>query len=271
MEELKFFFADPPYPPFFVELAGISYCTGSYYIEREASTETVFEYVVSGEGTIISDGVRHTAVEGDVYILHQGSNHAYYSDDRNPWVKIFINAKGALPENILAAYGLENTVVISGFKREHLFRELYSICCSDQSQEIVFDRCALKFHEIVASIHAEHIRSADIPEEVRRLRSILDDHIFERISIDELAASIYRSPDYITKLFRRVYHQTPYAYLLRQKMQTAANLLQNTQLPSYTISAKLGFEDPHHFSKLFKKQHGVSPRQYRNSLRSDKP
>ena len=92
-------------------------------------------------------------------------------------------------------------------------------------------------------------------DEAQLLRNYLDDHIFSRVSIEELSAFVYRSPDYVIKLFRKTYGQTPYAYLLRQKMRAAENLLRTTQLPCREIAHKLKFEDPHYFSNIFKKQH----------------
>ena len=57
------------------------------------------------------------------------------------------------------------------------------------------------------------------------------------------------------------------AYLLRQKMRAAENLLRTTQLPCREIAHKLKFEDSHYFSNMFKKQHGISPKAYRDAVR----
>ncbi len=266
-EELRFFYAEVPSSPFFVELTGISYCDGSYYCERDESDVTVVEYIVRGRGTVQCDGERFTPEEGDVYILHQGSRHAYSSDADDPWIKIFCNLKGNLAEDLLRAYGLQDTVLVRGFWNEQIFRDFYTLSCLKEPQEKVFQRCALKFHEIVSALYTLQSEASSLPDEAQQLRDYLDDRVFGRVTIDELAASIFRSPDYAIKLFRKAYGQTPYAYLLRQKMQAAENLLRTTQLPCYEIARKLQFEDPHYFSNLFKRQHGISPRQYRNAVR----
>lgn len=225
------------------------------------------EYIVRGQGTVICNGEKYTPVEGDVYILHQGSRHAYFSDDGAPWTKIFCNLKGNLAEDLLRAYGLQDTVLVRNFWNEQIFRDFYALSCRKEPQEKIFERCALKFHEIVSELYALQCESDRVTDEAQRLRDYLDSRVFERVSIEELAASIYRSPDYVIKLFRKAYGQTPYAYLLRQKMRAAENLLRTTQLPCHEIAHKLRFEDSHYFSNLFKRQHGISPRQYRNAAR----
>ena len=72
-EDLRFFYTEGVRAPFLVELAGISYCDGSYYCERESSDVTVVEYVIRGRGTVLCDGRQYAPGEGDVYILHQGT------------------------------------------------------------------------------------------------------------------------------------------------------------------------------------------------------
>lgn len=266
-EDLRLFFAQSPAAPFFVELTGVSYCDGSYYCERENSDVTVVEYIVRGQGTVLCDGETYSPVEGDVYILHQGSRHAYFSSADDPWTKVFCNIKGSLAEELLSAYGLKDTVLVRNFWNEQIFRDFYALSCRKEPQETIFQKCALKFHEIVSELYALCSESERVTDEAQRLRDYLDNRVFERVSIDELAASAFRSPDYVIKLFRKTYGQTPYAYLLRQKMRAAENLLRTTQLPCYEIAHKLQFEDPHYFSNLFKKQHGISPRLYRNTVR----
>lgn len=266
-EDLRFFYTEGVAAPFLVELAGISYCDGTYYCEREVSDVTVVEYVIRGHGTVLCNGQEFSPSEGDVYILHQGSRHAYFSDEKDPWIKIFCNLKGNLAEDLLRAYGLQDTVLVPSFWNEQIFRDFYALCFSKEPQQKIFQRCAIKFHELVSALHSAGTSAGTLPDEAQQLRNYLDDHIFSRVSIEELSAFIYRSPDYVIKLFRKTYGQTPYAYLLRQKMCAAENLLRTTQLPCREIAHKLKFEDPHYFSNVFKKQHGISPREYRNAVR----
>lgn len=266
-EDLRFFYTEGVSAPFLVELTGISYCDGSYYCERENSDVTVVEYVICGHGTVLCDGQQFSPSKGDVYILHQGSRHAYFSDDKEPWTKIFCNLKGNLAEDLLRAYGLQNTTLVPNFWNEQIFRDFYALSFLKEPQNKIFQRCAVKFHEIVSALYSAQTMSDDVSDEAQLLRNYLDDHIFNRVCIEDLAAFIYRSPDYVIKLFRKTYGQTPYAYLLRQKMRVAENLLRTTQLPCHEIAHKLKFEDPHYFSNVFKKQHGISPREYRNVVR----
>jgi len=50
---------------------------------------------------------------------------------------------------------------------------------------------------------------------------------------------------------------------MRLKLNKAASLLLTSSRPVHEVAAQVGFEDPYHFSRNFKKFHGLSPRNYR--------
>ena len=115
--------------PFILELAGMSWCDGSYRIRRTCSPVWVLEQVLEGTGTVEVNGVRHTASAGDVYLLLLGAAHYYYSDPRDPWVKIFMNVRGALPGALISTYGLTGRVVFPAGGLPHpLFQTARRAC-----------------------------------------------------------------------------------------------------------------------------------------------
>ena len=126
-EDIRYFLTPSEPLPFMVDICGISYCDGSYRHQRQNSPFYVMEYIVSGTGMVIVEDKQYTASAGDIYIIPFGSNHLYYSDKQNPWVKIFINAWGPVISSLIKAYGLEGQVVFPQCPLEQLFRELFSL------------------------------------------------------------------------------------------------------------------------------------------------
>jgi AraC family transcriptional regulator of arabinose operon len=260
-EEFRVFGRPETALPFAVEMAGISYCDGSYRIDRPHSPITVMEYVIRGQGTLQTRGRTFTAKGGDVYILHRGDSHLYYADPRDPWIKLFFNVSGPLPEQLLEAYHLDGETLLPGCPVEGLFRDFFRLARLEEPAD-AFRQCALKFHEIAAAVSAAR-REDRPPEEALRLKRLLDSRISSGITVGELAQAIYHSPDYTIKLFKASFGTTPYAYLMEQRMFAAQNLLRSTSLPVKEIALRTGFEDPHYFSNLFKKRCGLSPARYR--------
>lgn len=262
-EEIRCFSVPHPQPPFFITLSGTSYCDGSYCIRRKNSPETVLEYVLRGNGTLLVDGKTYTASAGHIYILHQGTTHVYRSDDREPWVKMFFNIHGTLAEKILREYSLGDTVVTDGEGLEEDFRQALQLSFDPVTSEgEIFERVAVRFLDLVIKMSQRSSRTGE-EDEMARLREYLTAHSERIVSNAELASVIYRSEDYCIKKFKKAFGKTPYEYQLTCKIQTAQELLRGTRLPIGLIAAKVGYSDPQYFSNLFKKRCGLSPSQYR--------
>lgn len=249
-------------PPFAVEMCGISYCDGSYAIARESSPVCVIEYIVQGTGMVTLEGVSENASAGDVYILPPGSRHAYRSDAAHPWIKIFLNAWGEAIPALLGAYGLTGRAVYHRCPVEALFRQLFDLT-SRPTDPAMPAQCALKFHEILIAVAATQAPHREPPGEAERLKALIDSHPERAFTIRELAACIYRSEDYVIKLFKRRFGQTPHAYATSRKIRLACSLLAQTRLTVTEIAARLGYDDPQYFSHVFRRLAGKSPSVYR--------
>lgn len=263
-EEIKAFLPPDREGPLVLEMSGISYCDGSYRIARTKQSRTcVMEYVVKGHGTVTVEGQSYTAQAGDVYVIPPETDHTYYSSAEDPWIKIFFNVRGPLPRVLLKAYGLWGRVVFPACELMPLFLQFYRLAQGGQLHDEVIAPCTLKLHEIVQRLGALTQAEAAVSGEAHCLKNRLDSRLDSEITTEELAEAIHRSKDYVIKLFRREFHETPHAYLLRRKMEMAQGLLHDTHLSVAQVAAAVGYEDPHYFSNTFKKYTGVSPVQFR--------
>ena len=83
------------------------------------------------------------------------------------------------------------------------------------------------------------------------------------ISIDEYAHSHNFSISWFIQSFKQYTGTTPTQYLLFLRISNAKNLLENTSFNISEISRAIGYENPLYFSRIFKKQSGLSPSEYR--------
>jgi AraC-like DNA-binding protein len=107
---------------------------------------------------------------------------------------------------------------------------------------------------------------APVPQKYRLLRRFLEDHFDRRISLGELARRANTSRWHLCREFKRQFGVSPVEYMLRMRMQHAAHLLRDPDLNVSDISRQCGYEDVFHFSKIFRKHHGLSPRHMRDQL-----
>lgn len=256
--------------PFYMEMTGISYCDGSYFISRKNSPIYVFEYILSGQGTVKSDSTEFTAVKGDMYVLHKQSNHVYYSDAKNPWTKIWFNARGPLIDNLIHIYKLHNVNHIRNAGTRELFYKVLDIAGSrDKSNEDIFNEASLVFHEILLDIAKDiHKNAVQHSPEAIKLRNYLDKNVMRAISLKELSDIVYRSPSQTIRIFKNDFGITPYNYLLSKKLEVAKLMLLNTTMSVKEISLSLSFADEHYFSNYFKSKTGVSPSKFKPETES---
>lgn len=99
---------------------------------------------------------------------------------------------------------------------------------------------------------------------VQRIMDYMETHYQEKISLDRIAANMYLSSYYISKIFKSETGDTPINFLISLRMKKARELLDEDQNRSIQeIAAAVGYEDAYHFSKLFKKYFGLSPLYYK--------
>lgn len=115
--------------------------------------------------------------------------------------------------------------------------------------------------------YASKVREIKIKGYSKVVRNILDyvsNNIYENITVSSIADSIGMSSTYLLKLFKKELGISMQQYLINAKLEEAKKLLKYTDFPISEISILLYFVDQSHFTKRFKEQCGITPKQYRN-------
>jgi AraC family transcriptional regulator len=85
------------------------------------------------------------------------------------------------------------------------------------------------------------------------------------IRLSEIARQSCLSPYHFHRSFTKSFGETPQRYLTRHRLEKAAYLLEHSVRSITEICLEIGFENPASFSSAFRKQFGMSPRQYRSA------
>ena len=95
-------------------------------------------------------------------------------------------------------------------------------------------------------------------------------HYGEKISISELAALCFITPEYFSRLFAGAVGSTVSAYILSLRIKKAKELLANREMKISAVAHAVGYDDPSYFVRKFKQATGVTPTQYQISAESGK-
>lgn len=97
-----------------------------------------------------------------------------------------------------------------------------------------------------------------------KIACYVNEHYAEKLTLNELCQIYNISPDYCNKLFRSYYGDNFSGYLKKIRLEKACALLrQNASIPE--VAAATGYNDYYYFIKVFKKQYGITPYQYKNN------
>jgi len=102
-------------------------------------------------------------------------------------------------------------------------------------------------------------------EEVRRLIGYMKTNYARNLTLNGAAGIVNMSPSYLSSMFKRETGKSFIEFLTEIRMDKAAELLTQTELPSYLIAEKVGYDNINYFGRAFKKEKGMSPSQFRSS------
>ena len=89
------------------------------------------------------------------------------------------------------------------------------------------------------------------------------------ISLDDVSREVNVSPYYFSKLFKEEVGENFIDYLTDLRISRAKLMLKDETLTIREAGARAGYADQNYFSRIFKKQTGMTPRQYRETEKEE--
>ena len=109
------------------------------------------------------------------------------------------------------------------------------------------------------------------PAWLREGRDLLHENVGRRVGLAEAADAVGVNPSYFARAFRRFYGCSVGEYVRRLRLERATALLARTEAGLAEVAAAAGFYDQSHFSRAFKLETGMTPREYRACFGAARP
>jgi YesN/AraC family two-component response regulator len=91
-------------------------------------------------------------------------------------------------------------------------------------------------------------------------------HLYEQsLTLKDIAKKVYSNESYLSRAFKKEMGECLIEYITRKRIEQSIVLLNTTNLKAYEIADQIGIGDPHYFSICFKKQVGVTFKEYKTS------
>lgn len=101
------------------------------------------------------------------------------------------------------------------------------------------------------------------PRRLQRVFQHIRENISRDLSVNELAQTVGMSQYYFSKLFKMSTGTTPHQYVMRQRVERAQEHLRESRTALAEIATLVGFETQSHFTSVFRRLVGATPKHYR--------
>lgn len=105
----------------------------------------------------------------------------------------------------------------------------------------------------------ESIFLSDIPLAVREVVDYINENIGSKLDVQDIAKMTKWKYMHFIRIFTKYVGETPYQYILKKKIETAQQLIIDTEIPLSQIATDLGFASYSNFSNVFKRETGKIP------------
>jgi len=258
----------PSRTPVDIIFGGLEWCSKDYSINRKGFPVYLLEYVEEGSGEMRLLSNDHMLRKGCLYLYGPGIPCRILNNRERPLVKYFFafQCKG---ESLEKHYQLDRLFFGSNRGGElvgDLIRQLFeeAITANEDSWRI----CCYYLDIILLKCARARLMEQQYRERAwkvfREVKVHIEDNYLELANMADIADAVNLDASYISRLFKRYYHMTPYTFLQQKRMEHALDFLRQGNVSVQEAALATGFEDPFHFSRVFKKFKGISPSQVRH-------
>lgn len=237
---------------------------------RSVKPSSVFKYSLSGEGVLRIDGVEYRVPAGCAFLVNVNDpviDYFYPEEAKEPWEFIFLAFNGA--EKQVASINGRLGYIYHLQKESWLINSLLRYQENAESIQLLAPGEAhARVQSVLSSLIDSVImygKSGGKRRLFSRVSEMIHKNIEQRLSLVDVAEKMDMSKEHLSRSFRGESGMTVLEYIQREQMRHARVLLKEGNLSIKEISARLGFTNPSHFNRVFKRIAGMTPLDYREN------
>lgn len=263
-------------------------CTPAHSFGPAARNHYLFHYILSGTGTLMADdskGVTQTysikSMQG--FMIFPNQITTYVADKQLPWEYVWLEFDGLRVKSLLDTIGLSLDKPVYHARNKNLREDmanemLYISRHKDESPFHLIGHLYLFLDYLLRSAADEQLEHGSKLREfyIHEALTYIEHNFQNEITIEDIAGVCGLNRTYFGKIFKEALGKTPQEFLLNYRMLKAAELLKLTSLSIGDVGLAVGYANQMHFSRAFKNNYGISPREWRyqnhvsNTVDSDK-
>ena len=228
----------------------------------------LLHFVTEGKGIFVTGGKEYAIRAGEGFLISPQEVAYYEADEKEPWCYSWIGFSGG--GKLMEELGISSDSPVFSLKNlsalEKIFKQIEK---ADEKHADGQLRLVGNLYMLLAEIlphpaQSEPTRGLGMKGDyVEYAIRYIQQNYALKLSVSHIASLLGIHRSYFSTVFKEHTHMSPQEFLLWVRMNKAKELLKEEKLSILGVAHSVGYEDALLFSRIFKKQTGVSPREYR--------
>jgi AraC-like DNA-binding protein len=230
----------------------------------------LLHFITVGRGRFEINGRQYLLTQGNAFLIYPGQLFYYQADPVAPWTYCWIGCNGAGAEKLLAAVGLTKDAPV--YRTAHIRAVERAFDAVNRNAPKFAARRFLEKSLLFNLLDVMMVHNAQPDAEPRatggfdlvdRAVTIMVRELDQALTIEGLAARLGVSRSHLFAAFKQHLGRSPKAHLKCLRLEKSLDYLRNPDLRIGEVARAVGYPDPLHYSKEFRRWLKQSPREYR--------
>ncbi len=252
---------------------GMEKCKSSHSYGPAIRDHFLIHFILKGSGRFFVNGKTYNIKENQGFLICPDVVTYYEADSEDPWTYTWVGFKGIKAENYLKLANLNQENPIFQCENGEFIKKYFGDMIN--ATELRYGRevrlqglLGVFLSELIEEAGKHVVISSNYKElYIKKSLQFVETNYSRKFSISEMAKSVGLNKNYLSGFFKENIGMPPQQYIMKFRINKACELMSNNDLTISDISRSVGYEDTLGFSKIFKKEKGVSPKYYRESLK----
>jgi len=251
---------------------GMEKCKSSHSYGPAIRDHFLIHFVHKGSGIFNVNGKVYEIKPNQGFLISPDVVTYYKADDKDPWIYSWVGFKGIKAESYLKLSNLSQEKPIFKCKEGKFVKK----CFDDmiKATELKYGRefrlqglLGVFLSELIEEAGKHVVINGDYKElYIKKSLQFVETNYSRKLNIPEIAKNVGLNKNYFSTFFKEKMGVTPQQYIIKFRINKACELMSNDALTISDISRSVGYDDTLGFSKIFKKEKGISPKNYRENL-----
>ncbi|MBZ4187598.1 AraC family transcriptional regulator [Niabella beijingensis] len=252
-------------------ITDIGYYPNAAHHERErprGCAQYILIHCVKGRGWFSIEQKRYEVNPNEFFIIPAGAAHHYGAHEKDPWSIYWLHFSGAdadfYSRLLTKTQGKAPVSAVVSTSRQLIFYDIIQHLELMNNTDNIIYSCS-SVHAYLSSFQNTQIKlSANENDIIQQCITFMKQNLDKPLRLDEISTEVGLSSSHLSSLFKKQVKSSPIHLFTSLKIQKACQMLMDNAHNIKTISYSLGYEDQYHFSRVFKKIMGISPKHFKN-------